>query len=260
MTFAPQTLKDLASYWQEQGGTALGIVGDGDHATLGVSYHLGADQLQPGAYSARLPRDVAGLTDAASAIDLGKLDGKYELLRDFSRWLVRRCQADAPGSHDVREVIYSPDGETVARWSGVDGKVHTGPGNGDSSHRFHTHISYFRDSEHRAKLELVRPYFEEVEMAGPEVRKLQPFVALATVKGDGHSAIAANDGHLIGLPNGSEKNVAAVGVLLVDWPGHPDGRVLLVGDEPAWLLWEDVTLSDIGHAVTVDGVPYKPGP
>lgn len=163
MTFAPATLRQLGSYWTGQGGVNLGIVGDANHTS---GYHLGKDRIYSpsglgGAdYSVRHPRDEAGLSDAAAAIDLGKLDGSLEGLHTFNRWLVRQCRDGAPGSGDVREVIYSPDGDAVLRWSGVDGGTHTGPGNGDASHRYHTHISYFRDSEGRDKTALFAPYFE----------------------------------------------------------------------------------------------------
>jgi hypothetical protein len=41
-------------------------------------------------------------------------------------------------------MIYTPDGKTVARWDRL-GKRSTG----DSSHLWHTHLSFFRDSEGR---------------------------------------------------------------------------------------------------------------
>lgn len=159
MTFAPQKLKDLAAFWQGQGGVHLGIVGDQAHGTVGVSYHLGKSQLIPTAYSIQLPRDKAGLTEAASAIDLGKLNGSLLTLRTFSRWLVARCLSDRVARFDVREIIYSPDGVNVQRYSGVSNAIFTGAGNGDSSHRTHTHISFYRDSEKRDKIALFRPFW-----------------------------------------------------------------------------------------------------
>ena len=258
MTYAPKSLQELAAYWTLQKGVNLGIVGDTEHQQKGVSYHLGKSALVPGAYSCERPRDKAGLTNAASAIDLGRLDGSFAQLRAFSDWLARRCVKNDPKTIDVVEVIYSPDGKRVLGFKdGVDFLI---PNYGDNSHLTHTHISFYRDSEFRDKVALFAPYFQEVPMAGPEVRNLQPYVAKATVKGVGHSAIVANDGSLVGLGDGARKDVVAVGTLLSKWAGHPDGRVLLVGDEPAWLLWEDVTLSDIGHAVTVDGQGYQVKP
>jgi hypothetical protein len=71
----------------------LGIVGDTGHVATGVSYHLGKDQLRAGAYSATLPRDKAGLSNAASACDLGKLGGSLAGLQKFSSWLVAQIRA-----------------------------------------------------------------------------------------------------------------------------------------------------------------------
>lgn len=165
MTFAPTSLLQLSNYYQDHGGVPLGIVGDEGHTS---GYHLGRDRIFDGSgpgqgssdYSVQLQRDINGLTNAASAIDLGRLDGSLTALYDLSEWLVRRCQAGAPGSRDVREIIYSPDGVHVQRYSGVDGLIHTGPGNGDDSHRTHTHVSYYRDSQDRDKVGLFAPYLE----------------------------------------------------------------------------------------------------
>jgi len=167
MSYAPKTLSALARYWTDHGGRALGIVGNTSHVR---GYHLGKDRIFDGAgpgigwddYSVQTSRDKAGLSDAASGIDLGRLNGSLKQLRNFSKWLVAECQAGKPGARDVREIIYSPDGETVQRWSGIDNKIHTGPGNGDSTHLTHTHISYFRDSAARDKTGLFSGYFVTV--------------------------------------------------------------------------------------------------
>lgn len=162
MTFAPPTLIALARLWTDEGGVNLGIVGDAPHVLGGTSYHLGRNQLLPSAYSRVLPRDVAGLSDAASAIDLGRLDGSYANLQAFSRWLVERVRSMPTTYRDVREVIYSPDGQKVMRWDNhlrVLNLGGTGTGQGDNSHLTHTHISFFRDSEFRDKRPLFAPYF-----------------------------------------------------------------------------------------------------
>ena len=75
-------------------------------------------------------------------------------------WLVLHAQAGDPLASDVREIIYSPDGLKVWRWDAVAG----GPpsiGGGDDTHLWHTHISYFRDSEARDKVALFRAYYED---------------------------------------------------------------------------------------------------
>ena len=182
MSTSPATLTALSAYWRAQGGVMLGIVGNKAHTS---GYHLGKDRIFDGSgpgigwsdYSVKLPRDKAGLTNAASAIDLGKLGGSLGNLRAFSEWLVAQCQSKTPGTGDIREIIYSPDGVKVQRYSGVDGKIHTGPGNGDLSHRSHTHISYFRDSQARAKVPTFAPYFATPEgpvkwFIVPELRTL----------------------------------------------------------------------------------------
>jgi hypothetical protein len=92
-------------------------------------------------------------------MDLGRLGGTLTGLQSFSMWLVAEAMADPKKYRDVREVIYSPDGTKVQRWSGIDNLIHTGPGNGDSSHKTHTHISFFRDSVGRDKVALFAPYF-----------------------------------------------------------------------------------------------------
>jgi hypothetical protein len=163
VTYAPQSLRELMRYWVEQGGVNLGIVGDTAHQQKGISYHLGRDQLTAYAYSRVTARDKAGLTNAASAVDLGRLNGSLTKLRDFSGWLVTRCQANAPGTSDIREVIYTLDGSTVLRYDRQRGYASKPrEGEADKSHLTHTHISFYRDSEHRSKTDLFIPYFVEL--------------------------------------------------------------------------------------------------
>ena len=157
MTYNPATLRDLGAYWTAQGGVNLGVVGNAAHT---YGYHLGKDRLKTGDYSIQTTRDKAGLTDAASAIDLGRLDGSLPALYRFSRWLVARCRENAPGTRDFREVIYSPDGVKVLRWDRQRGYASAPrPGEADASHITHTHISFYRDSEKRDKRPVFAPYF-----------------------------------------------------------------------------------------------------
>ena len=164
MTFAPAPLKALGTLLVERGAVNLGVVGDTAHVAKGFSYHLGSDDLAANASSAQLPRDKAGLSKAASAIDIGKVGGSLAGLRTMSTWLVAECLSGAPDTHDIREIIFSADGKVVSRWDGRDGApgvVRTGPAQGDDTHLSHTHVSFFRDSESRAKISLFRRYFEE---------------------------------------------------------------------------------------------------
>jgi hypothetical protein len=172
MTFAPPTLVALASFYVANGGTNLGIVGDASHIGKGVSYHLGRDQLLAGAYSARTVRDLAGLSNAASAIDLGRIDGSLAKLQDFSKWLVAAARANDPGTVDMREIIYSPDGATVLRWDRERGYASLPrTGEADNSHLIHTHISYYRDSEFRDKVAVFAVYFGGLMQITAQVRQ-----------------------------------------------------------------------------------------
>jgi len=165
MTFNPQTLRQLGTYWTDQGGVNLGVVGNAAHT---YGYHLGRDRIFDGSgpgkgasdYSIQTARDKAGLSDAASAIDLGRLDRSLPNLYRFSRWLVAQCRANEPGTRDFREIIYSPDGERVLRGDRQRGYASAPrPGEADASHLTHTHISFYRDSEDRDKRPVFAPYF-----------------------------------------------------------------------------------------------------
>ncbi|WP_329012001.1 hypothetical protein OG271_01680 [Micromonospora rifamycinica] len=121
---------------------AVGIVGDPAHRG---GYHTGSDRVVANDYSVvESPRDSAGLTLHASALDVGTFSvrsgGATHDLRTFSTWCVAQCRANTADSRDLREIIYSPDGKVVRRWDRL-GKRSTG----DDSHLWHTHFSFFRD-------------------------------------------------------------------------------------------------------------------
>ncbi|MEK8108645.1 hypothetical protein NKG94_34415 [Micromonospora sp. M12] len=121
----------------------VGIVGDPAHRG---GYHCGSDRVVNGDYSVvESPRDRAGLTLDAAALDAGQFEvrsgGRTHNLPSFSVWCVAQCAANAADTRDIREIIYSPDGRTVKRWDRL-GRRSTG----DSSHRWHTHFSFFRDA------------------------------------------------------------------------------------------------------------------
>lgn len=194
MTVNPQTLVDLGRYWVAHDGVNLGVVGDVAHQAR-PSYHNGQNVIDANGwtaandYSIRHERDrEPHLTNAASAIDLGKLRGTLKGLQDFSRWLVAQAQSQAAGTGQIREIIYSPDGSNVQRYSGIDGRIHTGPGNGDLSHRTHTHISFFRDTERRDKRPIFAPYFapqvpdtDTEDDVNPDVITVLPFGGRYTI-------------------------------------------------------------------------------
>jgi hypothetical protein len=173
MSTAPGDLRDLRAYIAAKTGLSLiklGIVGDRRHLS---GYHLGKDRIYDGTgpgrgdqdYSVRTARDKAGLTNDASALDIGLYGG----LRELSGWLVRQARAERPGTRDLREVIYTLDGRTVLRWDRERGADSTPrPGEADDSHLTHTHISYYRDSRGRDKRPLFARYFDaEDDSMGP---------------------------------------------------------------------------------------------
>lgn len=184
MTYAPPTLLALAKLWVAEGGVNLGIVGDTRHVGGGVSYHLGKDQLTATAYSRVTARDKAGLTNAASAMDFGRLDGSLTKLQAFSKWLVAQARANKPGTSDMREIIYSPDGKTVLRWDRQRG-YSSAPraGEADDSHLTHTHVSWYRDAESRDHTTAIRPYFGTTS-AGADMPPLTSYIPghVATIK------------------------------------------------------------------------------
>ncbi|MEU7609560.1 hypothetical protein [Micromonospora sp. NPDC049204] len=139
----------------------VGIVPDAAHRG---GYHCGSDRVISGDYSVvESPRDRAGLTLDAAALDIGGFEvtvgGKRHTLASFSVWLVAQCAAGSADTRDIREIIYSPDGSTVKRWDRLGKRS-----SGDSSHRWHTHISYHRDAikAGRDQTAVVRRYLTSI--------------------------------------------------------------------------------------------------
>lgn len=126
----------------------VGVVGDDAHASTG-GYHIGNDGLSrvsrlTSDYSKReSSRDRPG-TNAASALDIGDFSAAGHTLRSLSTAIVAACQRGDSRTRDLREVIYSPDGSTVKRWDRLGIRT-----TGGSDHRWHTHLSFHRDSEGR---------------------------------------------------------------------------------------------------------------
>lgn len=126
----------------------VGVVGDSAHKATG-GYHCGNVWLADvgrlnSDYSKReSPRDRPG-TNAASALDIGDFSAAGHTLRSLSTAIVAACQRGDSRTRDLREVIYSPDGSTVKRWDRLGIRT-----TGGSDHRWHTHLSFHRDSEGR---------------------------------------------------------------------------------------------------------------
>jgi hypothetical protein len=156
VTYAPASIKAAQVYLHAVTGlpwVSLGIVGDENHRG---GYHQGEPNVPASDYSRdESARDENGLTGAASALDIGNFTKGGKTLRGMSLWIVAQCAAGAPDTRDIREVIYSPDGQTVKRWDRLGRRS-----SGDSSHLTHTHISYHRDSERRDKVGLFKRFFE----------------------------------------------------------------------------------------------------
>jgi len=157
MTYEPQTLSDLQEYMRIQTGlpyNELGTVPDPAH---NGGYHCGWDRrrLENGAlddYSwQESARDWNHKTDAARAFDCGM----FPYLRELSIWMVNQCVAGAPDTLDIREIIYSPDGNIVKRWDRLG--IQSG---GSDSHLTHTHFSWFADAEENDKTSPFQRFFE----------------------------------------------------------------------------------------------------
>ncbi len=174
MTYAPADLKTIRSWLiatlnVNPAPTAadlepdeVGIVGDPAHMA-GGGYHLGNDDLARIGrlntdYSKReSARDRPG-TNAASALDIGQFTTRGHTLASLSVAVVDACRRGDPRCRDVREVIYSPDGRTVKRYDRLGLRT-----TGDSSHLFHTHLTFFRDSEgHRAQPDNILGLLQEL--------------------------------------------------------------------------------------------------
>lgn len=271
MSYAPKHIADLRAAWVAAGGIDLGIVGDSAHPS---GYHVGADRIYSETgqgdddYSVQLPRDKAGLTNAASAFDYGH-DDKAQL-RAYSNWLVAYCQSSGAGSEWVREVIYSPDGLVVKRWSGVDRQIHdgwpTGTGNGDASHLTHTHLSVFRDAEAAGAdlTPLVNAWAmvppdtstEDPAMPGPNITALSSWSGRVTI-GANVSAIRA-DGAFTPLAEGA----AYSGVLLgqIDYQGVA-GEVVGInpGDALHYVLTREASAVPDSQPAPEAATPLTPG-
>lgn len=155
MSYAPKTLLDARSYILARTSLhpdAVGIVGGPGHT---YGYHLGADRLPAWDYSTQTTRDRAGLTTAASALDIGDF-GRLPQLRAYLVGAAKARQAN-----DIAEIIGPGDDGRAYSWERARGFSAVGPRARGDSHEWHIHISYYRDSEYRDKVGLFRGFFEE---------------------------------------------------------------------------------------------------
>lgn len=247
MTYSPQSLLDLRAYLLPITGLDPAGLGIQHYAPGGGGYHEGHDLLHaqgvapedPGSdysYTDSL-RDRAGLTDAASAIDVGDFTrtygGRQVSLRDLNRWLVGQLNAAAPDTLDIREIIYTLDGRVVHRWD----RTHQQPDAGDDTHLYHTHFSYFRDSENTDKTALFRRYFagtttggDDMPLAGIDKASnenaehyLQSLVGLTDMAGSISDTQHAN----LTVPNVLARTVKQLAVDVAELKARPAGTVTL---------------------------------
>lgn len=183
VSYVPASLASLGTYFRSVNVVNLGVVGDASHNAKGTSYHLGRDRLLSTAYSIKTTRDRNGLTDAASAIDVGRVGGSLTKLRSLSVWLVSQARANATGTSDIREIIYTADGRTVLRWDRERGYAsQPKAGEADSSHLTHTHVSYYRDSQRRDKVALFRRYFAAKPLPDTSTEPTEDDVVVVTIE------------------------------------------------------------------------------
>lgn len=163
MTYAPTRLLEVRAVVQPivmLPNAALGIAPDAAHVG---GYHCGWDDRRvAGDYSwSESTRDSSHKTNAARAFDLGwfdiQLGGRRVTLIDFNLWFVNELKANAADTRDVREFIYTPDGRTVLRWDRLGKRS-----SGDSSHKGHSHTSWFADAETRDKSGPFRRFFAKI--------------------------------------------------------------------------------------------------
>lgn len=159
MSTAPLDLRRARAYICERTGlsaASVGIVGNAAH-TWG--YHLGRDRIYtiPPGRGSRDPsvqaaRDRSGLDDNASALDIGR----HKQLVDLGHFLY--AQRGAEDARDVAELI-AERGDGTHVWSWRRGGGTSGnPASDELPH--HLHVSYYRDSRSRDKVELYRRFYE----------------------------------------------------------------------------------------------------
>jgi hypothetical protein len=158
MSNAPEDLRTVRKIVMSLTGitnvTAVGITGDANHVD---GYHLGRDRLKALGKLAtdfsvvQFARDMAGLTNSASALDISlewaKAKGGRDAATAFSNLMVADLRAGTPGSEVLRAINLSLDG-TKAKRSRVDRRVglaKTRPSTDTVD--THTHFEFFRDTE-----------------------------------------------------------------------------------------------------------------
>lgn len=204
----------------------VGIVGDPAHRG---GYHCGSDRVTSNDYSVHeSSRDSKGLTSHASALDVGPFSHGSNNLHTFSTWCVSQCKANAPDTRDIREIIYSPDGKVVKRWDRLGRRT-----SGDSSHLYHTHFSFFRDSTKagRDQTPLFRRYLTAIGLLEDDMANFT----------DAHAKVL--DQLAVLLPNMAAQTAYTDGRMEAVANGRTTVRKdLKGGDGPVWIVTQLATL------------------
>lgn len=235
----------------------VGIVGDPRHEKSG-GYHIGNDGLARAGrlttdYSKReSPRDRPG-SNAASALDIGEFDvireGRRLTLPGLTTFLMAACVTGDPRARDLREIIGAPDGKTVRHWDRLGTQKGT-----SRDHLWHTHGSFFRDSEGRRArddnfLGLLKAYVEgETDMTPDQEAILRRILALA----ENAERVATT---LVSSPGPDEPLRTPFGI---DFPGADD----LTWRNPFQELLDrtvPVTLTDADRAAITTAVTTAAG-
>jgi hypothetical protein len=147
MTYAPATLQAVRNILvgvYKVPAVGVGIAPDSAHKR---GYHCGLDTLvnKWEDYSAKSTRDRNGLAqwpNAASALDV---TSNWNLHTLWIKALVKDYQDRQPYTNSIRDIITSFDGRNVVGFADASGRKAIA-NYGDDSHRWHTHISRYRDA------------------------------------------------------------------------------------------------------------------
>lgn len=231
MSEVPPDLAAVARYLRSRDVPVLGIVGDTAHTS---GYHLGRDRIYtvpPGRgnldYSIRHDRDRAGLTNAASAVDIGR----HPRIIDLGRHLIYAARTDR--HEDYAEIIAErSNGTQVWRWtpSGTTGK----PASDELYH--HLHVAYRRDSRARAKTDDYRAFYEPTEVPDMD-RPLYSTGGLQRVFDAGTPVYAEPEGDRISTIGGDGTVYRVVAQTGSDPKGPAGWGLLDGGGEAGRLRW-----------------------
>ena len=250
MSYAPATITAVAAYWVAHGGANGGITRS-IAKQVKPSYHCGKDgidkyrRMPANDYSIRNPRDLAGLTNASAALDLSWASTDKSGLRAFSNWLIAEIRAGAPDTLDIVELVWSPDGTNISGWNRWRGNDII-PNYGDSSHRWHTHNAWIRDTEDHDKLAVFRRYFGEGEADMLDFDILEPAVGTIVVPGAGHSYVVLASGKRVDIAAGYSNVYGTAKIKLrVPLDANPGDRQTgyLTGVNAAFFLASDVVFT-----------------